>query len=70
MSRTATLLILEYACRFYTSQPQPNSDEALAEAYSQYKASNTHTAVTKWFSAPRIHYSILEFTEFILKHRL
>jgi hypothetical protein len=66
----AITLILEHACLFYASQLKPTRDEALDSACSQYISSNIHNTVIKQFSAPPMQYSILEFKEFILKHRL
>ena len=59
------MLILEYA-----SLLKKNSTEALDKAYSQYIYSDTHNAVQECFLASFNQYSILQFTEFILKHHL
>jgi len=59
------ILILEYG-----SLSKKNSNEALDKAYFQYISSNTHNAVQECFLASPNQYSILQFTEFILKHRL
>jgi hypothetical protein len=64
------ILILEHACFLYASQSKPTRDEALNQAYSQYCVSEVLSAVTKEFFEPAIEYSIYQFTEFILKHRL
>jgi hypothetical protein len=64
------VLILEHACRFTALRSLHEKPEALHKAYLQYKASETHSAVTEQFSAPPAQYSIVEFTEFILTHRL
>jgi hypothetical protein len=64
------ILILEHACLSYVSQSRPTRDEALDKAYSQYMASSTHSTITMQFSAPSSKYSISQFTEFIIKHRI
>jgi len=64
------ILILEHACLSYASQSNPTRDEALDRAYVRYCASGVHDNVTKQFFEPPKEYSILQFTEFILKHRL
>jgi hypothetical protein len=64
------ILILEHACLSFASQSQPTKDEALDQAYSRYCASDVHDEVTKQFPASPEEYSTLQFTEFILKHRL
>jgi hypothetical protein len=64
------LLILEHACLSYASQSKPTRDEALNQAYSQYRASGVHNAIIKHFSAPPKQYSISQFMEFILEHHL
>jgi hypothetical protein len=69
-SEVVILLILEHACLSYASQSIPSSDEALVQAYSRYCASGVHNEVTTQFNAPPQGYSIHQFTEFILKHRL
>jgi len=65
----ALILILEYVCRCYALRPQEEKIEAVEKAYVRYRSSETHNAVTKQFPAST-QYSILEFTEFILEHRL
>jgi hypothetical protein len=69
-SKIVTILILENACLSYTSQSRPTRDEALDQAYSQYCASDIHIDLAMQFSASPKEYSIPQFTEFILKHRL
>jgi hypothetical protein len=64
------ILILENACLSYTSQSKPTRDQALEQAYAQYCASGIHIDLTKQFSASRKEYSMPQFIEFILKHRL
>jgi hypothetical protein len=64
------ILILENACLYYASQPEPNRDEALNQAYSRYCGSGIHSKVTKQFFSLPMEYSIPQFTEFILKHHL
>ena len=64
------ILILEDACLYFASQSKPNKDEALDQAHSRYCASGVHGEVTKQFFAMPTEYSILQFNEFILKHRL
>ena len=60
-----TILILNYA-----SPLKEYDTEALDKAYSQYINSDTHNAVQECFLASPNQYSILQFTEFILKHHL
>jgi hypothetical protein len=64
------ILILENACLYHASQPKPTSHKALDQAYSQYCASGVHSEVTKQFFASPANYSIFQFTEFLLMHRL
>src|SRR6266850_2504383 len=66
----AIILILEHVCLSYGSQSKPTRDEVLDQAYSRYCASDIRNEVTEKFSAPPDKYSILQYTEFILKHRL
>jgi len=65
-----TILILEHASLLYASQSKSTRDEALDRACSRYSASGVHSEVTEQFFAPPTEYSTLQFTEFILKHRL
>jgi hypothetical protein len=65
-----SIIILDHTTLFYASSSRPTLEQALDMAYSQYRASNTHNAVMKQFSAPPQTYSILKFIEFILKYRL
>jgi hypothetical protein len=69
-SKIAIILILETACLFYASQAQPVRHAALDRACSRYETSDTHNAATNEFSASSVEYSIPQFTEFILAHRL
>jgi hypothetical protein len=68
--KIVTILILDNTCLSYTSQSQPTRDKAFDQAYSRYCASNIHVDLTKQFCASPKEYSILQFVEFILKHRL
>ena len=43
---------------------------AMDQAYYQYTSSDTHNAVKEQFSLRPTQYSILQFTEFVLSHRL
>jgi hypothetical protein len=73
MSKTVTIIILEYACRFRASDyysGYPTRAEALDEAYSQYKRSGTHKVLKEQFPGSLNDYSTSQFTEFILQHRL
>jgi hypothetical protein len=65
-----SILVLEHASLYYASSSKPPLDQALDRAYSQYNVSITHSLVTEQFSASPQTYSILQFTEFILNHRL
>jgi hypothetical protein len=64
------ILILENACLSYTLWTKPTINEALDQAYSRYCASNIHLDLIKEFCASPKEYSIPQFMEFILKHRL
>ena len=68
--KTVTILILDHACISYASLSQPSLKEALNNACSQYNNSHSHDAVTKQFTVTPRQYSISQFTEFILRHRL
>ena len=70
MFKIGTIIILEYACRFYASSPDSPRVKALDKAYSQYKQSGTHKVVGSQFPGSPNEYSIPQFTEFILQHRL
>jgi hypothetical protein len=69
-SKIAIILILDNASLFYASQPQPDRTAALDRAYSRYMTSDTHTTAAHKFSALSAEYTIPQFTEFILAHRL
>ena len=64
------ILILDRTSIFYASPFRPTLDVALDQACSQYKYSDTHTAVKEQFLLPPKHYSISLFTDFVLSHRL
>jgi hypothetical protein len=64
------IVIIEHACLLFTSQHGLTRDEAVDIAYDRYKSSGFHTEVTTQFPASPVQYTILQFTEFILKHRL
>ena len=64
------ILILDCASLFYASRSRPTLEEALDQAYSQYKSSDTHNAVKEQFSLPIQEYSISQLEEFVLSHRL
>lgn len=64
------VLILECASISHAFSSFPTFSESLDNAYSHYMASNTHIVVKQHFSLSPNHYSIPEFTEFVLKHRL
>ena len=69
-SKTATVLILEYAAIRYVSPSRPTHEEALDEACSQFISSNTHNVVHQEFVLSPESHSALQFTEFVLTHRL
>ena len=69
-SKIVTIFILGRASLFYASPSRPTLDDALDQACSQYKFSDTHNAVKEQFLLPPKQYSISEFTEFVLSHRL
>ena len=69
-SKLVTILILDCASLLYASPSRLTLEEALDQAYSQYKSSDTHDAVKERFSLPLIRYSIPQLEEFVLNHRL
>ena len=69
-SNIVTILILDRASLFYASPSHPTLENALDHARSQYESSGTHNAVKEQFSLPPKQYSLLQFTEFVLSHRL
>ena len=69
-SKTVTIIMLEYACRIRTSSPGLTLAKALDEAYSRCKQSGTHKVVKTQFQGSPNKYSVSQFTEFILQHRL
>jgi len=69
-SNIVTILILDRACLFYASPSRSTRIRALDQACSQYASSDIHDAVQEQFSLPRTQYSISQFTEFVLSHRL
>ena len=44
--------------------------EALDEAYSRYTQSGTHEVVKSQFPGSPSEYSVLQFKEFVVQHRL
>ena len=69
-SKSVAILILDRASFFYASPSRPTLEHALDQAYSQYQSSDIHNAVKEQFLLPPKQYSILQFTEFVLTHRL
>ena len=69
-SNIVTILILDRASLFYASPSCPTLEEALDQAYSQYKSSDTHNTVKEQFLLPLKQYSISQLEEFVLSHRL
>ena len=69
-SEIVTVLILDHTALLYASPSLPTLDDALDQAYSQFESSDTHTAAKEQFSLSPKEYSILEFTEFVLSHRI
>jgi len=69
-SKIVTILILDRASILYASPSHPTPAEALDLACSQYVSSDTHNTVKEQFSLPPKQYSISQFTEFVLSHRL
>ena len=65
-----TILILDLASLLYASPSRPTLDDVLDQACSRYESSDTHNAAKEQFSLPPKRYSKLQFTEFILSHRL
>ena len=68
--KIVTILILDRASLLWASSPFPTLDEALNQAISQYESSDTHNVVIGQFKLPPKQYSISQFTEFVLSHRL
>ena len=68
--KIVTIIILEFACRFRASSPGSTPEKALDKAYSKYKKSGNHEDVKEKFLGHHNQYSVPEFTEFILQHRL
>ena len=66
----ASILILHHASILYASTSRPSLEDALDQAYSLYKSSNTHNVLKEQFSLRPEQYSILQFTEFVLSHPL
>lgn len=64
------ILILEHASLHHASFSKPTIDEAFDKAYSQYQASGIHSAVIEQFCTAPKDYSVEQFMEFILTHRL
>jgi len=69
-SNIVTILILDRACIRYASPSSPTRIRALDQACSQYASSDIHDAVKEQFLLPPKQYSISQFTEFVLSHRL
>ena len=69
-SKIVAILILDRASILSVSPSRPTVTDALDQACSQYISSDTHQAVKEQFSQPPKQYSILQFTEFVLSHRL
>ena len=70
ISEIVTVLILDHAALLYASPSRPVLDHALNQAYSRYESSGTHNAAKEQFPLSPKQYSILEFTEFVLSHRI
>jgi hypothetical protein len=64
-----TILLLEHACVLYASPSKLSYEEILNRAYSQLMDSNIYNALTEQFLINQ-SYSIDQFVEFILNHRL
>jgi hypothetical protein len=69
-SKIVSIIILDRASLFFASPSRPSLNDALGQAYSQYKSSGTHNAVKEQFPLCPKQYSTLQFTEFVLRHRL
>ena len=69
-SEIVTVLILDHAALLYASPSRTTFDDALDQAYSKYESSDTHHAAKEQFSLSPNQYSILQFTEFVLSHRI
>jgi len=64
------ILILDRVSILYVSPSQPTLMAALDQACLECRSSDTHNAVKEQYSLPPKEYSILQFTEFVLSHRL
>jgi len=64
------ILILDYTSLLFASSSRPSLEKAFDRAYLQYISSDIHHTVITQFSAPSNHYSIEEFTQFIIQNRL
>ena len=69
-SEIVTVLILDHAALLYASPSRPTLDDALDQAYSQYESSDTHNAAKEQFLLSPKQYSVFQFTEFVLSHRI
>jgi len=65
-----TILILDHASLSHASSSIPTLEIALNKACFQYTSSHIHDKITNQFAAPPGEYSISQFNEFILQHRL
>ena len=62
---------MDRASLLYAPPSYQTLEDALDQAYYQYKSSDTHNVVKEqFFSLHPKRYSILQFTEFVLSHRL
>jgi len=68
--KLVAILVLDRASLFHAPPLRLTLDNALYQACFRYKSSDTHNAVKEQFPLPRKQYSISQFTEFVLSHRL
>ena len=65
-----TILILDHAGLSYASSSKPTLNMVVTNACAQFMASHVLDEIVNQFTAPPQEYSISEFTDFILDHRL
>jgi hypothetical protein len=65
-----TLLILDHAGLSYASSSKPTLKKVLKKACAQFMASHVLDEIVNQFTAPPQEYSMSQFREFIVQHRL
>ena len=64
------IIVLDHATLFHASPSRPTLDRALDQACSRYKSSNIHNTIKEHFTRPPKQYTVTQFTDFVLRHRL